>query len=257
MPTDSPAGRFVRHDLMTPEPSTALTFYTALVGWTTRPAGEGWTIAAGEATLGGCQRLDFGDDRAPYWACSVAVDDLPAAVAVATELGASTLPVPSADAGGPAAIELVDPRGAVFRLVAASEATDCGPAPGGPTPDGTFCWHQLNTPDVDSARRFYERVCGWQASELELDGMPQTVLFHLPGRPETPHASAMAMPAGLGRPAQWLPYVAAADVAATVARVGELGGHVWVPATTLPGGMGTFAVLGDPQGAMFALHGRP
>ena len=50
----------------------------------------------------------------------------------------------------------------------------------------------------------------------------------------------------------WLAYFAVADVDATAARAGELGGLVAAPAFDAPG-VGRIAVLGDPQGAIFAV----
>ena len=47
--------------------------------------------------------------------------------------------------------------------------------------------------------------------------------------------------------------MATPDVDATAARTRELGGQVWVEPMTIPT-VGRFAVLADPQGAMFAVY---
>jgi predicted enzyme related to lactoylglutathione lyase len=52
-------------------------------------------------------------------------------------------------------------------------------------------------------------------------------------------------------PPRWLPYFAAEDVAATLARVQELGGRTIAGPFEI--GMGKIAIVQDPQGAMFAL----
>jgi predicted enzyme related to lactoylglutathione lyase len=49
-----------------------------------------------------------------------------------------------------------------------------------------------------------------------------------------------------------MPYFAVADCEAAVARAGEGGGMVFVPPMDIPG-VGRFAVLADPQGAVFAV----
>jgi predicted enzyme related to lactoylglutathione lyase len=48
-------------------------------------------------------------------------------------------------------------------------------------------------------------------------------------------------------------HVAVPDVAAAADRAKELGGSVMHAPTDIPGA-GCFAVLADPQGAVFALH---
>jgi predicted enzyme related to lactoylglutathione lyase len=53
-----------------------------------------------------------------------------------------------------------------------------------------------------------------------------------------------------------LPYIGPADVDAPVAAPPRLGATVTTPATTLPNA-GRFAILADPQGAAFGVHGSP
>jgi predicted enzyme related to lactoylglutathione lyase len=52
-------------------------------------------------------------------------------------------------------------------------------------------------------------------------------------------------------PAHWMVYFAVDDVDAVAARAAELGGAVSVPPTDIV--PGRFAVLGDPQGAVFSV----
>ena len=54
----------------------------------------------------------------------------------------------------------------------------------------------------------------------------------------------------------WLPYVGTADVDATVQTAQGLGGRVYMGATDIPD-TGRFAVLADPQGAVFAIFSLP
>jgi predicted enzyme related to lactoylglutathione lyase len=73
---------------------------------------------------------------------------------------------------------------------------------------------------------------------------------------EQPIGGIMELPAeaaaGGARP-HWLAYVSVADVAATVKRAEELGATVMKPATDIPS-VGQYAVLNDPQGALFAVY---
>jgi hypothetical protein len=52
-------------------------------------------------------------------------------------------------------------------------------------------------------------------------------------------------------PAHWMVYFAVDDTDATAAKAAELGGQVSVPPTDIP--PGRFAVLNDPQGAVFSV----
>jgi uncharacterized protein len=52
-------------------------------------------------------------------------------------------------------------------------------------------------------------------------------------------------------PSHWMMYFAVDDLEARTEKVRELGGAVTVPPSDIPD-MGRFAVLGDPQGAVFA-----
>jgi predicted enzyme related to lactoylglutathione lyase len=52
-------------------------------------------------------------------------------------------------------------------------------------------------------------------------------------------------------PPHWMNYFAAPDVDALTERVSELGGRVMMPARDFPGGR--FAIVQDPQGAVFGI----
>jgi predicted enzyme related to lactoylglutathione lyase len=71
-----------------------------------------------------------------------------------------------------------------------------------------------------------------------------------------PVAGLMNLPdeaAKMGAPPHWLAYIYSPDVDATVARAKELGATELVEPTSMEG-VGRFAVLQDPQGAVFAVH---
>ena len=73
---------------------------------------------------------------------------------------------------------------------------------------------------------------------------------------EVPLGGVMQLPAEAqeaGAPSHWIAYASVADVDATVARAQELGATVHVPGTDIPT-VGRFAVLADPQGAIFAAY---
>ncbi len=57
-------------------------------------------------------------------------------------------------------------------------------------------------------------------------------------------------------PPSWLIYFAVTDCDATAKKAGGLGGGTIVPPTDIPDA-GRFAVLRDPQGAVFAIYKMP
>ena len=69
-----------------------------------------------------------------------------------------------------------------------------------------------------------------------------------------PGVGMMSMPAQMpaGMPSFWMPYFQVADCDESTARVKELGGSIMKPPDDIPK-TGRFAIVQDPQGAMFAL----
>jgi predicted enzyme related to lactoylglutathione lyase len=116
---------------------------------------------------------------------------------------------------------------------------------------GQFVWYDLMTTDPGAARDFYQDIIGWGTQAWEGSETPYT-MWTVADRPV---GGVMELPeearAG-GAPPHWLPYVGTPDVGATLARATELGGTVYVPPTDIPD-VGQFAVLADPQGAVFAV----
>ena len=97
---------------------------------------------------------------------------------------------------------------------------------------------------------FYGDVLGWTAEPLE----GGEVEYYQWQRGGTTVAGMMPMvgdmwPADL--PNHWMVYFAVDDTDASAARCAELGGVVSVPPTDIP--VGRFAVLNDPQGAVFSI----
>jgi predicted enzyme related to lactoylglutathione lyase len=112
---------------------------------------------------------------------------------------------------------------------------------------GMFSWFELQTTDVGSAKKFYSALLGWSTAEMNMPGMPYTVISS--GGDEVGGIMAIP-PEAKGMPPSWGIYVTVDDVDAVVKRAGELGGAVVVPPTDIPT-VGRFSVLRDPQGAVF------
>ncbi|HUK64502.1 MAG TPA: VOC family protein, partial [Dongiaceae bacterium] len=115
---------------------------------------------------------------------------------------------------------------------------------------GALIWNELATTDTAAAKAFYGAVFGWGSEDMTGDDGMAYTRWELDGK-----GVGGMMPMGdaypAGIPPNWLTYFAVEDCAATVARAVELGGRVQMEPMTIS--MGTFAVLADPSGAVFAV----
>jgi uncharacterized protein len=110
---------------------------------------------------------------------------------------------------------------------------------------GQFVWRELMTTDVAASLRFYSEAFGWKTDTMQMpDGTDYTVVK----AGETGVGGIMKLPMP-GVPAFWGSAVSVEDVDAVAGRVTAAGGKVIVPPMDA-GGMGRYAGLQDPQGAI-------
>jgi hypothetical protein len=116
---------------------------------------------------------------------------------------------------------------------------------------GTIVWTDLTVPDAGKLRDFYSAVVGWRAESVEMEGYSDFSMLPLrDDQPEVGVCHARGVNADL--PAQWLIYIAVADIDASVTRCLELGGALVAGPREL--GHGRFCVIRDPAGAVAALY---
>ncbi len=117
--------------------------------------------------------------------------------------------------------------------------------------NGKFVWYELMTTDVAGAENFYRDVIGWGAQDAGMPDMSYTLFSVGPTR----IGGMMALPesacAAGARPG-WIGYVAVDDVDASATQVTKAGGAVHRAPADIPG-VGRFAIVADPQGAVLAL----
>jgi len=118
-----------------------------------------------------------------------------------------------------------------------------------PMPEGFPVWFELNAPDPEVARTFYEAVMGWRIAPSPMPEHGGYRIAETEGKPVAGIRRPMAQESG---PLGWAVYLATGDVDAACARVAELGGHVRFGPMDIPH-VGRFAVVSDPQGVVFAL----
>lgn len=117
---------------------------------------------------------------------------------------------------------------------------------------GTICWTELGTKDLESAKKFYTELLGWQLTTSEAGGMNYTEIVvgdkHIGGMYQITEECG----GGAEMSSQWRSYVAVDDVDACAKRTEELGGKVCVAPMDIPK-VGRFSVISDPTGAVISL----
>ena len=119
---------------------------------------------------------------------------------------------------------------------------------------GRFIWYELITPDPGGAKRFYGDLVGWTAQDMPMPdggGEPYSIM--------SADGNGVAGVMNLGAPMKaegmapnWTGYVCVDDCDAAAAKVESLGGSVKRPPMDIPG-IGRFAIVADPSGAVFAI----
>ena len=115
---------------------------------------------------------------------------------------------------------------------------------------GRWVWMDLLTPDLDASERFYIEVFDWRFESL--GGMEDRYLLVQAEGRRFAGMVQYAKAGESGRKARWLGLLSVADVASTARQVDAGGGATRLPAKPMAG-RGEFAVLADPEGAVFAV----
>lgn len=242
------AGRFYWHELNTNNVEQAKGFYGELFGWTSKgidmgPMGTYTIVSAGEKQVGGIAKAEAG--AKPAWLSYITALDVDATASNAKAAGASVIVPPSDIPGQGRFAILADAEGALFAPFRPTEETA---EPEGMPGLGEFCWSELITQKPDSAVPFYAKLFGWGQDAKDMGPMGTYTMFK---RGEKQAGGAMkAMDPSA--PSMWLNYVVVENVDTSYGRAEKLGGKQAVPPMDIPG-IGRFAVVIDPGGAMIAL----
>jgi predicted enzyme related to lactoylglutathione lyase len=115
------------------------------------------------------------------------------------------------------------------------------------TTPGTFAWNELLTSDVAGSTGFYTSLFGWTMEPVP--GMEDYKMIKMGDRTVGGFLDKSTQCDG---PPLWLSYVYVANLQASLAKAVELGANAFKEITEVPG-MGSFAIIQDPQGGMIAL----
>ena len=243
------SGTVVWVDLSTTDIDGSIEFYARLFDWrferTETPMGAYLVARVDHGEVGGMMAQPAEDRAAGVpstWTVVVGDDHLDETLERARELGGSVLQPPVPIPGGARLAVVADPTGAALALMEAP------PSPQGIAwgETGAVSWVECQSRDPGAARRFYEQLLGWEASE----GPGGYVVFDLEGERV---GGLMGMPPSVPAdvPSSWVVYFAVVDAEATCTRAEAHGGTVLAPVHPIE--EGRFAVLADPAGAVFAI----
>ena len=237
-------------ELAANDASVAKSFYSSLFGWELAdiplPEGAYSMFSFNGEALGAMYGVN--DEMhfvVPGWNIYFAVTNLDTVLEALQENGAivRTGPHQVGEAGRMAMVS--DLEGASFCLWEAGNhqgATLFGEL-------NSLCWVELACREDTAALNFYQQALGWQSRNLEMEGMSYTELE----QGEIAFGGIMPMTEEWGEvPSHWMPYFRVEDCDLIAARAQELGAEICVTPTEIAG-VGRFAVINDPQGAVFSV----
>ena len=257
-------------DTSQPDPAAVLPFYGGLFGWEfddAMPQGLGGHYFIGRISgrdAAAVGSIPQGAPQLAMWNTYIWVDDADETAGKARDAGGAVVmePFDVLDAGRMAV--LADPGGAVFCAWQAKNHNGSGVV----NQHGAVNFNNLATRDVEAAKAFYGTVFGWETLDL-----PAGLFWTLPGygdhlEQRTPGLregmKQMGAPEGFidvvavlnpiaaddpATPPAWNITFAVDDALAAITTARELGGEVVAGPIDAP--WSRFAVIKDPQGAMF------
>jgi predicted enzyme related to lactoylglutathione lyase len=236
-------------DLGSPDVEASKRFYSEVFGWEPDtipdPNAGGYTmLKSGGKAVAGMGPLMM-EGQPPAWTTYVYVDDLDATAAKAQEAGGTAL-VPPMDVMGVGRMAVfMDPTGAVFSAWQPQQhyGADTYNEP------VALTWNELASRDVETSKAFYGKVFGWDGKTNEWG--PTTYTEFSAGGKVVAGMREMGPMDPAEVPPHWLAYFAVEDCDATVEKATKAGATVLSPPMTIPAGR--FAVVADPQGAVFAV----
>jgi uncharacterized protein len=246
-------GTFCWVELGTTDSEAAKTFYTQLFGWdyVDNPMGPDMVytmLKLNGKDVGALYKLmseQLSQGVPSHWLSYVSVASADETAEKAKAAGATLLkePFDVFTVGRMAVVQ--DPTGAVFAVWQAGTSAGAGIY----NVPNSFCWNELMTTDTARDGEFYSTVFGWGRDKQNFGALEYTMFSN----GDRQAGGMLQITPEMGPiPPNWLVYFAVDDCDAKVNKATQLGATVMKPADDIPG-VGRFAVLGDPQGAVFAI----
>jgi len=257
----SPQGEFIWYELMSPDPEGSKAFYDAVVGWDiseAAPEFQGYRMIgrsdgkfAGGVLPISAEMQQHG--ARPTWLGYIHVTDVDRSVGKIEQAGGKSL-MPATDIPNVGRIAMVaDPQGAPFYVMKPI------PPAGDPNAKSDVFsaseqqrvgWNELQTSDVEGARRFYGDQFGWGSEEyMDMGEMGLYRFFDQQGT-----RIGALFDASNGQRSHWRFYIRVPSISAAKDAAERGGGTIHMGPHQVP--TGEYVVIGsDPQGAEFALVG--
>ena len=245
-------GKFLWYELMTTDVAAAKSFYSTVVGWTTKDMsmpGMDYTIfQVGEAGVAGLMTLPKDAGSMPAWVGYIGADDVDVYAAKVAAAGGSVHKAPADIPTVGRFAVVTDPHGAFFILFKPSMEMPSVPPPAPGTP-GTAGWHELMAGDGAADFDFYSSLFGWtKGPGHDMGPMGIYQIFEIDGKQS---GGIMTKPPVMPA-AFWGYYFIVNGIDAATERIKSAGGQVANGPMQVPGGQ--WIVQGiDLQGAYFNL----
>lgn len=246
-------GLFCWAELGTTNADSAKKFYTELFDWSffDSEAGPGivYTLLRIKdkdvAALYQLSENELSSGAISNWLSYISVASVDETAEKARQLGGKVLiePLDVQEAGRLAVLQ--DPFGATFAIWRANKNIGSLLI----NQIGTACWNELATSDTLASGEFYSKLFGWGKQVQQMDSMEYTILIS----GDRPAGGMYQISPEMGNmPASWLVYFAVEDCEISVERAKKMGATVITAPRDIPE-VGRFAILRDPQGALFAV----
>ena len=237
-------------DLSSSDADASRDFYAKLFGWDVEVNPDPQYGGYGLARIGGKDVAGVGPKMSPEaptaWNFYIGSDDAEATAQKVQAAGGTVIAAPFdvGDQGRMAVFQ--DPTGA---FISVWQTTQMGgfqtDAP------GSYGWAELSARGLERAIPFYEQVFGWSTRTSPMgEGQGDYTEFQVDGQSV---AGGLEISPGLPAevPSYWMVYFAVDDVDDAFRRAIDGGATEMVAPQEFPGGR--FAIVSDPQGAMFGL----
>jgi predicted enzyme related to lactoylglutathione lyase len=241
-------GKFIWHDLLTPDtPELVGKFYEKLFGWQIEYKGGYYAVVRnGDKLIAGILQVESPEGRTAQgvWIPSVSVADVDAAASLVKANGGEIRKGPVDMGQRGRAVLISDPQREDLVLLSAK---------GGDPADteaeiGDWLWDEIWSDNPDRIEEFYRTVVGY---DQVISGDGYDVFLY-----KGTWRAGIRFVEDKNQRMRWVPVVRVADPEATVQRVTELGGVVWVAPDEAPG-RGDTALIGDTTGALLLIQRWP
>ena len=111
-----------------------------------------------------------------------------------------------------------------------------------------FVYNELHSTDVKQSKSFFSELFDWTLEDVDMGEMPYT--FIKTGQDQA--GGGIMSQIQEGAPSMFLTYIEVDNLSESTEKAKELGGSVMV-ANQMAGDYGSFSVVQDPTGAVFAM----